>query len=73
MSVTVSWFYSSAANSNIQFHIGYIRQKQFCFECFFLRFVGMGFYYAREKKEFDAEWEKTAAWYEDIEKNAAVR
>lgn len=35
----------------------------------------MGFYYAREKKKFDAEWEKTAAWYksegmsdEDIEK-----
>lgn len=33
-----------------------------------MRFVGMGFYYAREKKKFDAEWEKTAAWYEDIEK-----
>ena len=33
----------------------------------------MGFYYAREKKKFDAEWKKTAAWYEDIEKNAAVR
>ena len=35
----------------------------------------MGFYYAREKKKFDAEWEKTDAWYksegmsdEDIEK-----
>ena len=35
----------------------------------------MGFYYAREKKKFDAEWAKTAAWYktegmsdEDIEK-----
>ena len=35
----------------------------------------MGFYYAHEKKKFDAEWEKTAAWYksegmsdEDIEK-----
>lgn len=34
----------------------------------------MGFYYAREKKKFDAEWAKTAAWYkaegmsdEDIE------
>ncbi len=35
----------------------------------------MGFNYAREKKKFDAEWKKTAAWYksegmsdEDIEK-----
>lgn len=34
----------------------------------------MGFHYAREKKKFDAEWAKTAAWYkaegmpdEDIE------
>lgn len=34
----------------------------------------MGFYYAREKKKFDVEWDKTAAWYkaegmpdEDIE------
>ena len=24
----------------------------------------MGFYYAREKQKFDAEWERLSAWYQ---------